>query len=75
MWTPPYKLDITKFVKAGINTVEIEVTNTWVNRLVGDKFLPEKERNTWLLVEKFNKKSPLMPSGLLGPVNVSGLKK
>jgi hypothetical protein len=40
LWTKPYSLDITKAVKEGENTIEIEVTNTWHNRLIGDNLLP-----------------------------------
>ena len=36
VWKPPYRVDITKAVKLGGNRLEIEVANTWANRLVGD---------------------------------------
>ena len=41
LWTPPYRVDITKYIKSGNNTIEIAVTNTWKNRLVGDERYPE----------------------------------
>ncbi len=41
LWTPPYRVDITKYVKAGSNTIEVGVTNSWNNRLVGDERYPE----------------------------------
>ena len=40
LWYPPYKIDITKFVKAGINDLEIAVTNTWANAVIGDEQIP-----------------------------------
>ncbi|MHC4297830.1 MAG: glycosyl hydrolase [Planctomycetota bacterium] len=36
LWKPPYEVDIKPFAKAGPNTLEIEVANTWANRLIGD---------------------------------------
>lgn len=40
LWKEPYRLDVTEFVRAGDNTLEIAVTNLWTNRLIGDEFLP-----------------------------------
>lgn len=74
-WTKPHRLEIKKYLKLGENNVEIEVTNTWVNRLVGDSFLNEPDRNTWLLDNNITKKTPLAKSGLLGPVILLGLRK
>jgi len=39
-WKPPYRVDISKLLKSGTNKLEIEVVNTWVNRMIGDEQLP-----------------------------------
>ncbi len=41
LWKPPFAIDIRDAVKAGANTLQIDVTNTWVNRLIGDETLPD----------------------------------
>ncbi len=69
-WTAPYRVDITHLVKNGVNTVEVEVCNTWVNRLIGDMRLPEKERRVYSGNSPWRADSPLQPSGLMGPVKI-----
>lgn len=74
VWTHPYKLDITQWVKTGQNELEIEVVNNWMNRLIGDHNLPEAQRGTWCYVNPYNANSPLQPSGLFGPVTIQSLQ-
>lgn len=70
VWTAPYRLNITQLVKQGENVLQIEVVNTWVNRLIGDLNLPEYQRSTWSPVNPYTAGSPLQASGLFGPVKV-----
>lgn len=39
LWKPPFGVDVTDFVHAGANEIEIKVTNLWSNRLIGDEAL------------------------------------
>ncbi|MBI4903086.1 MAG: glycoside hydrolase [Acidobacteria bacterium] len=75
VWRPPYNLDISGFLKAGANTIRIEVANTAINRLAegplpdykalkakyGDRFQPQDMDNLMPL-----------PSGLLGQISILG---
>ncbi|MBN1442129.1 MAG: glycosyl transferase family 2, partial [Planctomycetes bacterium] len=70
VWTAPWRVDITAPVRPEANTLEIEVVNLWPNRLVGDQRLEPAERIARTNVAKFTRDSPLLPSGLLGPVTV-----
>lgn len=48
VWKPPYRVDISGAVRAGKNKLEIEVLNTWVNRMIGDEQLPlDSEWKDW----------------------------
>jgi len=70
LWMPPYRLDITAAVKPGANTLEVDVINTWNNRLAGDAALPVEQRATSITVAKVTKDTPLTPAGLVGPVSL-----
>ena len=74
VWTAPYRLDITRAVRPGVNTLEVEVVNTWVNRLIGDCALPAEERTTWSPCNPWSAASPLQRAGLLGPVVVEEIE-
>jgi len=78
-WKPPFQLDITDVAVPGTNRIELEVTNTWFNRLIKDAGLPEDERRTWVLSGGFGRglsaDAPLIPSGLLGPVSIKTMVK
>jgi hypothetical protein len=41
LWKPPFTVDISNAVTAGPNKLEIQVTNLWPNRIIGDAQLPE----------------------------------
>ena len=67
LWTPPYRVDLTGVVQSGINTLTVEVTSTWFNRLVYDAGQSESQRKTWT-INGPKKDAALRESGLIGPV-------
>jgi len=97
-WKPPVRLDITDIAVAGKNLIEIQVTNLWPNRLIGDerefpedvkwrgglpvewpKWFAEGKarptgRHTFTTFKHYTKDSPLLESGLLGPVMLRAAK-
>ena len=46
LWKPPYRVNITDVVRPGENSLQINVVNLWINRMIGDEQLPEdSQRN------------------------------
>jgi hypothetical protein len=72
-WKKPFKLDISEAIKAGENTIEVKVTNLWVNRLIGDA-QPNAKKTTFTTMPFYRGKEPLLPSGLLSEVKINVLK-
>ena len=82
LWTPPFALDVTPFLRRGGNDLRVEVANRWPNRLIGDAHLPKEGRSTSTNIKRLpnawstpmadlpNAKYGLLPSGLLGPVEI-----
>jgi hypothetical protein len=82
VWTAPWQAELTGALKPGKNELEIEVTNPWANRLVGDAGLPpeqritksnmqyEKGKRTLKAFQGFASEDALQPSGLQGPVRI-----
>jgi len=100
IWHAPFTVDLSPAIRKGNNELEIAVTNTWHNRLVGDEqhpadfewgedrnekghamkaypdwFIkrqerPETGRKCFVVWYYHRKDTPLVKSGLLGPVKI-----
>jgi hypothetical protein len=70
LWKQPYAVRVDGLLHAGVNTIEVEVTNLWPNRLIGDAQNSDGRHYTWTNIRKYTKDSPLLPSGMLGPVRI-----
>ncbi|MDR1724051.1 MAG: hypothetical protein LBR84_08975 [Tannerella sp.] len=40
LWAPPYRADVTPYLKAGVNRIAALVSVNWANRLIGDEQEP-----------------------------------
>lgn len=69
LWCAPWRVEITKALADGDNTLEITVANLWNNRMVGDAILPAEQRLTRSNALR-RPDDPLLASGLLGPVSL-----
>lgn len=70
VWKKPFRINVTNSLKEGANNFEIKVTNLWVNRLIGDRQPDAKNEITFTTSKPYNAETPLMLSGLMGPVRL-----
>ncbi len=70
LWRAPYKVDLSSAVTAGENEFIIRVTNLWVNRMIGDQQPWSLKKYAFADFTPYKADSPLLPSGLLGPVRL-----
>ena len=68
VWAKPLTLEVDRWLQAGTNTIAIEVTNLWPNRIIGDLQPGVSKRITDTNITSYHQDSPLLPSGILGPI-------
>ncbi|MGH9599499.1 MAG: glycosyl hydrolase [Terracidiphilus sp.] len=69
-WKTPFRIDLTGAIHPGANEFAIKVTNLWVNRLIGDQQSYALKKYAFTDFTPYKADSPLLPSGLLGPVRL-----
>ncbi len=78
LWCPPYVIDVTRLLKPGENRLRIEVANTALNYMAGHS-LPDYRLLNLRYGERFQAqdmdKIQALPSGLLGPIRLLGVKE
>ena len=70
IWTHPYRVEISRQLVPGDNKLEIHVSNTWANRMMGDLTLPPEERISWTTDPVFFEGRPLLSAGISGNVSI-----
>ncbi len=73
LWHAPFAVDATAALHPGTNLLKVEVTNAWVNRLIGDQQANATRTYTFTDFHPYTAHSALLPSGLLGPVSVDSV--
>jgi hypothetical protein len=73
VWKKPFRVNASEALKPGANKLEVKVTNLWVNRLIGDQQPGITKKYTYTTQAFYKADSPLLPSGLLGPVKIISL--
>jgi hypothetical protein len=67
VWTAPWRLDVTGALRPGRNTVEVEVANAWMNRLIAEAQAPTGELFA-PVAAVYAADAPVQTAGLTGPV-------
>ncbi|HEX8676265.1 MAG TPA: glycosyl hydrolase, partial [Segetibacter sp.] len=75
LWKKPFRVDITSALKPGSNTLVVKVTTLWVNRLIGDVQPGITKKITYTTMPFYQANSKLLPSGLLGPVQIIAVNR
>jgi hypothetical protein len=73
-WIAPFLIPVGDWLNEGENTLELEVVNTWRNRLAKDASLPEEQRHTWVFYSDVRVGEDLEPAGLMGPVTIEWMR-
>ena len=73
VWTAPWRLDVTAALRPGENTVEVDVANSWMNRLVAEAGAPTGEIFA-PVAGIYEPDAPVQRCGLLGPVRLRFLR-
>jgi hypothetical protein len=70
LWKPPYRVEASKVLVKGWNTIEVKVINPWVNRLIGDA-QPGAKPQLFSTAQPYKANAALRPSGMIGPVTIA----
>ena len=74
VWKAPFRVEVpAEYLHDGANDLEVKVINLWPNRIIGDLQPDAPRKWTFTASNWYTADSPLLPSGLLGPVSVSSL--
>jgi hypothetical protein len=70
VWKTRYHVDATAAMETGDIAIEIKVTNAWTSCIIGDRQPNATKTYTFTSSKLYKADAPLLPSGLLGPVEI-----
>ena len=70
VWKAPFRIDVTQALVPGSNQIVVQVTNLWVNRMIGDQQPWALKKYAFADFTPYKADTPVLPSGLLGPVRL-----
>jgi hypothetical protein len=74
IWKKPFRMNLNNALKPGENTLTVKITNLWVNRLIGDLQPNTVQKYTYTTQAFYKADSPLLQSGLIGPVKILSIQ-
>ena len=74
LWRYPYQSAVKGLLQQSKNHIQVELVNCWWNRLIGDQ-QPGVQPLTKTAFVGWKSDTPLLPSGLTGPVKILTIKK
>ena len=69
VWCAPYRIEISKYLRDGENTIAVEITNSWKNRVVGE-FVGGYKTPGGLFSMYLPQHNDLLPSGMWGEIKL-----
>lgn len=70
IWSSPWEIEISDYMQAGMNEIEIQLANQLNNRMIGDLRLPENERTTYATTLIVKEDDALLPAGITQSVEL-----
>lgn len=71
VWTAPWRIDVSRALRSGENSIKVEIINTWANRIIGDlKAREDAPRYTETVMDHVDADTQLYPAGMMGPVRL-----
>ena len=72
IWCKPFRVNVTSYLKKGMNRIEVQVSNSWRNKMIEQNKKPLKQRT--LYYWEYTGSTLPSPSGIWGDVELKVIK-